>query len=161
MPTDDETVNQLAFHEQWLYALNITGERDAAKYLCPKTLWSIRQKVTGQELDTVLFEQVTGKLARVFQADPSKQRLNSVHTYEKNPICAVWAALKAVGVNLYRATAVRRARRRAAVTGPGPKSPLAQLIFLVKEHMQAFGNAVTDFFIPDVSCYPFDLKMAA
>ena len=58
------------------------------------------------------------------------------------------ATLKAVGVNLYRATAVRRARRRAAVTGPGPKSPLAQLIFLVKEHMQAFGTAITNFFIP-------------
>jgi len=30
--TDDDTVNQLAFHEQWHYALNITEERDAAKY---------------------------------------------------------------------------------------------------------------------------------
>jgi hypothetical protein len=45
------------------------------------------------------------------------------------------ATLKAVGVNLFRATAVRRARSRAAVTGPGPKSPLAQLIFLVKEQI--------------------------
>jgi len=71
------------------------------------------------------------------------------------------ATLKAVGVNLFRATAVRRARRRAAVTGPGPKSPLSQLIFLVKEHMQAFGTAITNFFIPDISFYPFELKMAA
>jgi len=77
--TDDETVNQLAFHEQWHYALNITEERDAAKYMCPKTLWTIRKKVTDQELDTVLFHQVTEKLARVFQVDPSKQRLDSVH----------------------------------------------------------------------------------
>ena len=77
--TDDETVNQLAFHEQWHYALNITEERDAAKYMCPKTLWNIRKKVTDQELDTVLFDQVTEKLARVFQVDPSKQRLDSVH----------------------------------------------------------------------------------
>jgi hypothetical protein len=66
-----------------------------------------------------------------------------------------------VGVNLFRATAVRRAGNRAAVTGPGPKSRLAQLIFLVKEQMQAFGTAITNFFIPDVSCYPFELKMAA
>jgi hypothetical protein len=77
--TDDETVNQLAFHEQWHYALNITEERDAAKYMCPKTLWNIRKKVTDQELDTVLFDQVTEKLARVFQVDSSKQRLDSVH----------------------------------------------------------------------------------
>jgi hypothetical protein len=71
------------------------------------------------------------------------------------------ATLKAVGVNLFRATAVRRARRRATVTGPGPKSRLAQLIILVKEQMQAFGTAITNFFIPDVSCHPFELKIAA
>ena len=57
------------------------------------------------------------------------------------------ATLKAVGVNLFRATAVRRARRRA-VTGPGPKSRLAQLIFLVKEQMQAFGTANYQLFHP-------------
>ncbi|HEY9073413.1 MAG TPA: hypothetical protein VIN67_04690, partial [Desulfobaccales bacterium] len=71
------------------------------------------------------------------------------------------ATLKAVGLNLYRATAVRRAKRRATVTGPEPKSPLAKLIFLVKEQLQAFGTAITNFSIPDVSCYPFELKMAA
>jgi len=77
--TDADTVQQLAFHEQWHYALNIAEEGDAAKYMCPKTLWNIRKKVTDHELDTVLFHQVTEKLARVFQVDPSKQRLDSVH----------------------------------------------------------------------------------
>ncbi len=77
--TDAETVNQLAFNQQWHYALNITEEGDAAKYLCPKTLWSMRKQVTDQELDTVLFDQVTEKLARAFQVDTSKQRLDSVH----------------------------------------------------------------------------------
>jgi hypothetical protein len=48
--------------------------------MSPKTLWNIRKKVTDQELDTVLFHQVTEKLARVFQVDPSKQRLDSVHS---------------------------------------------------------------------------------
>ena len=71
------------------------------------------------------------------------------------------AILKAVGVNLFRATAVRRAKNQAALTGPGPKSRLAQLIFFVKEPMQAFGTAITNFFIPAVSCYPFQMKMAA
>jgi hypothetical protein len=46
-------------------------------------------------------------------------------------------------------------------TGPGSKSRRAQLIFLVKEHMQTFGTTITNFIIPDVSCYPFELKMAA
>jgi hypothetical protein len=77
--TDLETVNQLAFNQQWHYALDIPSESDAAKYMCPKTLWSMRKKVTDQELDTVLFQQVTHKLARVFAVDTTKQRLDSVH----------------------------------------------------------------------------------
>jgi len=77
--TDEETVNQLAFNEQWHYALDITDESDSAKYLCPKTLWDIRQKVTERALDTVMFEKVTDKLADIFKVDPSKQRLDSVH----------------------------------------------------------------------------------
>jgi len=77
--TDLETVNQLAFNQQWHYALDIPSESDAAKYMCPKTLWSMRKKVTDQELDTVLFQRVSHKLARVFEVDTSKQRLDSVH----------------------------------------------------------------------------------
>jgi len=77
--TDEETVNQLAFNEQWHYALDISDESDSAKYFCLKTLWDIRQKVTEQELDTVMFEKVTDKLADIFKVDPSKQRLDSVH----------------------------------------------------------------------------------
>jgi hypothetical protein len=72
-------VNQLAFNQQWHFALNISAESDAAKYMCPKTLWSMRKKVTDHELDKVLFQQVAHKLARVFQVDTTKQRLDSVH----------------------------------------------------------------------------------
>jgi Transposase DDE domain/Transposase domain (DUF772) len=77
--TDAETVNQLAFNQQWHYALDIPSESDAAKYMCPKTLWSRRKQVTDQELDTILFQQVTHKLVRVFAVDTTKQRLDSVH----------------------------------------------------------------------------------
>jgi len=77
--TDLETVNQLAFNQQWHYALDIPSESDAAKYMCSKTLWSMRRKVTDQELDTVLFQQVAHKLARVFAVDTTRQRLDSVH----------------------------------------------------------------------------------
>lgn len=77
--TDLETVNQLAFNQQWHYALDIPSESDAAKYMCPKTLWSMRRKVTDQELDTVLFQLVAHKLAQVFAVDTTKQRLDSVH----------------------------------------------------------------------------------
>lgn len=77
--TDLETVNHLAFNQQWHFALDIPSESDAAKYLCPKTLWTMRQKVTELALDTVIFQRVTGKLARVFQVDTERQRLDSVH----------------------------------------------------------------------------------
>lgn len=77
--TDAETVNHLAFNQQWHYALDIPSESDAAKYMCPKTLWTMRQKVMEQELDTLLFQRVADKLARVFEVDTSKQRLDSVH----------------------------------------------------------------------------------
>lgn len=77
--TDAETVSQLAFNQQWHYALDIPSESDAAKYMCPKTLWNMRRKVTDQELDTVMFQRVSHKLARVFEVDTSRQRLDSVH----------------------------------------------------------------------------------
>jgi len=77
--TDLETVNQLAFNQQWHYALDIPSESDAAKYMCPKTLWTRRKQVTDQALETLLFQQVADKLARVFAVDTTKQRLDSVH----------------------------------------------------------------------------------
>jgi len=77
--SDAETVQQLAFNEQWHYALNITSDSDKAIYMCPKTLWNMRKIVTDNELDTVLFQNITDHLARVFAVDTSKQRLDSVH----------------------------------------------------------------------------------
>lgn len=77
--TDEETSQQVAFNLQWHFALDITEETDEAKYLCPRTLWHLRQLVTEKELDTVLFQTITDKLARVFKVDASQQRLDSVH----------------------------------------------------------------------------------
>ena len=77
--TDEETVTQLSFNIQWHYALNITEETDSAKYISPKTLWNMRKIVTENGLDTVIFEGITGKLARVFNVDTTHQRLDSVH----------------------------------------------------------------------------------
>jgi len=77
--TDEETVNQLAFNIQWHYALNIPEESDAAKYICPKTLWNIRSIIVDNNLDAILFEAITDKLALVFNVDTSMQRIDSVH----------------------------------------------------------------------------------
>ena len=77
--SDEETVDQLAFNLKWHFALDITEESDAATYLSARTLWNLRKLVTDQELDTILFQEITAKLAKTFNVDPSQQRLDSVH----------------------------------------------------------------------------------
>ncbi len=77
--TDEETVSQMAFNIQWHYALDNPEESDSVKYLSPKTLWSMRNILTDQDLDTVLFEKITDTLAKVFKVDTTKQRIDSVH----------------------------------------------------------------------------------
>ena len=77
--TDCEAIDQLSFNIQWHYALNITEESDSAKYISPKTLWSMRQLMVELCLDGVVFDQITLKLATIFDVDTDKQRIDSVH----------------------------------------------------------------------------------
>jgi hypothetical protein len=77
--TDLEAVDQLAFNIQWHYALNIAEESDSAKYMCPKTLWSMRTIVAEHGLEEKLFNAGTKRLAKVFGVDTDKQRIDSVH----------------------------------------------------------------------------------
>lgn len=77
--TDEETISQFSFNLQWHYALDIPGESDEAKYLCAKTLWTLRHLVAEKGLDRELFNATTETLAKVFGVDTSKQRIDSVH----------------------------------------------------------------------------------
>ena len=77
--TDEETVAQFSFNIQWHYALDIAGDSDEAKYMCPKTLWTLRHIVAEKGLDEDLFAVTTETLAKVFGVDTSKQRIDSVH----------------------------------------------------------------------------------
>ena len=77
--TDEETVDQLSYNIQWHYALNITEESDAAKYISAKTLWTMRSIAVEQKLDTIIFDNATKKLCEVFDVDTDKQRIDSVH----------------------------------------------------------------------------------
>lgn len=77
--TDQETVEQLSFSIQWHYALNIFGQSDEATYMSPKTLWNNRDLVAHHDLDKIIFQTITSKLADVFGVDTTKQRLDSVH----------------------------------------------------------------------------------
>lgn len=76
---DVEAVEQLSFNIQWHYALNITEESDGAKYISEKTLWSWRQILLEHNLDQLMFENITGKLAHVFKVKTDEQRIDSVH----------------------------------------------------------------------------------
>lgn len=77
--TDEDAVRQLAFNMEWHYALDLFGESDGAKYVCPRTFLAMRQLLAQKKLDSVLFDTVTTKLASVFAVDASRQRLDSVH----------------------------------------------------------------------------------
>ena len=77
--TDEETIEQMAFNEQWHYALNITDESDDAKYTCPKTLYNVHKIFMDNNIDSAVFSNVAKKLAEVFDVDPAQQRLDSVH----------------------------------------------------------------------------------
>jgi len=77
--TDNETVQQFSYNIQWHYALNITKESDDAKYISTKSLWSMRHLIAENGLETTIFDAVTGKLAKVFNANTNIQRIDSVH----------------------------------------------------------------------------------
>jgi hypothetical protein len=77
--TDDEACQQLAFDLRWHYALNLSEESDAAKYICPKTLWTLRSILTENSIDLDIFGAVRDKLAKVFKVNTDDQRIDSVH----------------------------------------------------------------------------------
>jgi hypothetical protein len=90
--TDEEATKQFAFNTLWRYALNITGEADSSCYICPKSFWTMRHKLSQPLLDKngkplpktgneLIFETVTGSLAKAFAVDITKQRLDSTHIF--------------------------------------------------------------------------------
>jgi hypothetical protein len=76
---DEAAIEQLAFNIQFHYALDITEESDAAKYICHRTLWNMRRIAVENGLEATLFRAGTDKLAAVFDVDTDKQRIDSVH----------------------------------------------------------------------------------
>jgi hypothetical protein len=76
---DYDTVRQLTFNIEWHFALNITEESDQAKHICEKTLWSWRQTLIEHNLDQLIFDNFSDKLALVFKVNTDEQRIDSVH----------------------------------------------------------------------------------
>jgi len=79
--TDEEAIRQFAFNIEWHYALNITDASDISSYVSPRTLWTMRDIIGSLKLEQVLFENVTVALTKLFELDPSKQRLDSIHIF--------------------------------------------------------------------------------
>jgi hypothetical protein len=77
--TDEETREQLAFNQQWHFALETYNP--AEQLFSEKTLWTIRHHLTKDEIGQSIFNEVTDKLAKTFKVDTSKQRMDSVHVY--------------------------------------------------------------------------------
>ncbi len=79
--TDEETVRQFAFNIMWQYALNVTDATDFSSYVSPRTLWTMRDSVGRLGLEQAIFENITDALKKLFELDPSKQRLDSIHIF--------------------------------------------------------------------------------
>lgn len=77
--TDDQAVEQFCFNIQWHYALNITNVSDAASYISHKSLWTMRNFMSTDETYNEIFDKALQTLAKLFKADLSKQRMDSVH----------------------------------------------------------------------------------
>jgi hypothetical protein len=90
--------------------LDIPGEPDEAKYLCAKTLWTLRHMVVQKGLDREFFNATTETLAKVFGVDTSKQRIDSVHIRSNMRrsarICIFFQSIHNFLVNLKRQSGV-------------------------------------------------------
>ncbi len=73
--TDAQTTEAVALNIAWHYALDIRHQADA--YVCERTLRNYRRKVIDNNLDEVLFRQLTDRLIQVVGVDSTKQRLDS------------------------------------------------------------------------------------
>jgi hypothetical protein len=78
---DEEAIRQFAFNIMWQYALNVTDPSDFSSYVAPRTLWTMRDLVAKLGLDEALFANVTDALRKLFDLDPSRQRLDSIHIF--------------------------------------------------------------------------------
>lgn len=77
--TDAETRDQLAFNQQWHYALDVPDQDD--QVLSLKTLWNMRHILTTDRLAKTIFNDATDRLKDVYNVDTSLQRLDSVHIH--------------------------------------------------------------------------------
>lgn len=76
---DEQAVEQFCFNIQWHYALNITSPEDAAAYISSKSIWTMRDKLSTEKAYAEIFAKTLEHLEKIFEADLSRQRMDSVH----------------------------------------------------------------------------------
>lgn len=134
--SDAATVEELAFNEQWHYALDITAEDDESKYLCAKTLWTVRSRCAEDGLDAAAFAAVTAKLAGIFGVAVRAQRLDSVHVRSNmrrlSRLALFVAVMRQFLVNLRRHHPARFAGLPAGLTDRYTKKTELSAFGLVK-----------------------------
>lgn len=79
--TDEETIDRVAFDLKWHFALNLSEGKAGDVYVCPKTLWTLRHLLSGNDLSGLIFQTATEKLAKLFSVNSSHQRLDSTHIF--------------------------------------------------------------------------------
>ena len=77
--TNPRTVKELAFNEQWHFALECFNNDD--QIISEKTLWTMRDQLVKLGLSNLIFTLTTDHLVKYFDVDVSKQRLDSVHVH--------------------------------------------------------------------------------
>lgn len=77
--TDAETRDQLAFNQQWHYALDMFNQTD--QLLCLKTLWTVRNNLVESGSDKEIFDSATDNFSVALCVDNSLQRIDSVHIH--------------------------------------------------------------------------------
>lgn len=77
--TDEETISELAFNQQWHFALECFSEEDQVISL--RTFWAMRDQLLQSDLIDEIFASSVDKFVHFFDVDVSRQRLDSVHVY--------------------------------------------------------------------------------
>jgi hypothetical protein len=75
--TDEETCEQLAFNQQWHYALATYDPKE--QIFAERTLWTVRHHLTQSTSAHKIFNIVTDELANKFNVNTNQQRMDSVH----------------------------------------------------------------------------------
>ena len=75
--TDEQTRDQLAFNQQWHYALDTF--RFEEQVIGLKTLWNVRNIMVKGEIASDLFRDITDRFSDVFNVDTHFQRIDSTH----------------------------------------------------------------------------------